>query len=177
MLYILVRIGKYWSAVALVASIALLVISHHFTMDWSTGKIPGVKRGGSLQVTKRGYMITWDARAPLDFGFMGYPAKPEYDDADFDGPFRTGQTRSGFRRWGFMYADYLLEAADLDALLASDCLDCSEHSPSLSAVACSNARRVNARHSRSDKRLCNKKMHRSGGRPALCFRKPIATAR
>lgn len=106
MLYILVRIGKYWSAVALVASIALLVISHHFTMDWSTGKIPGVKRGGSLQVTKRGYMITWDARAPLDFGFMGYPASSQFYDSDFDGPFRTGQTRSGFRRWGFMYADY-----------------------------------------------------------------------
>ena len=105
-LYVLMRVWKYWSTVALIASIALFLISHHFTMGWSTDTILGVKRGGSLQVTKRGYMITWDASAPLDFGFMGYPASSQFYDSDFDGPFRTGQTRSGFRRWGFMYADY-----------------------------------------------------------------------
>ena len=104
---LLTKTGLYISGLSLIAALVLWPVSQYRSIQWETGETVFNKRGASLLLLPRGWMLTWDEWMPSGPGIQSWNSDRGYFTADFDGPFRAGQTRARFRKCGLMYADYM----------------------------------------------------------------------
>lgn len=106
-----VRICRYGAVLFLFCALVSIPVSKFYNAELATGATPFGGRGSTLWLTSRGYMLCWDevAPAPLHLNTWRLSDSRLFDAfrADFEGPFRSGQTRSGWRAAGLMYADYM----------------------------------------------------------------------